>query len=176
MDLFCPIYQVFVLQYSTYLLSSHRMCLFRRSMRRQQLLRWQLSLKQYQTRHNYPSVENNTFLYDDAQKGTVHSTYTVSIPYCTSIHIKKSWLMSHLFPDLSTIGTAKRKHRKQQRAQKAIRRRGFEFLKKFPPRSTSVPTIPSTSAHCEAVPSIRSIMKKSKFQNADPGRFARARG
>ena len=80
------------------------------------------------------------------------------------------------FPDLSTIGTAKRKHRKQQRAQKAIRRRGFEFLKKFPPRSTSVPTIPSTSAHCEAVPSIRSITKKSKFQNADPGRFARARG
>ena len=65
MDLFCPIYQVFVLQCSTYLLNSHRMCLFRRSMRRQQLRRWRLSLTQYQTHHNYPSTENNTFLFKD---------------------------------------------------------------------------------------------------------------
>ena len=71
---------------------------------------------------------------------------------------------------------ANRKHRKQQSAQKAIRRRGFEFLKKFPPKSTSVPTIPSTSAHCDAVPSIKSIVKNSKFQKAEPGRLARARG
>ena len=84
--------------------------------------------------------------------------------------------MIHFDPDLRTIGMANRKHIKQQSAQKAIRRRGFEFLKKFPPKSTSVPTIPSTSAHCDAVPSIKSIVKNSKFQKAEPGRLARARG